>query len=232
MSKLNMFFSFLFFLFFSVACSFPQNPNIYAKVYAPRPVEKIITFISPDMDPHDIVKIHNSISAWQYSVGDSGIIEILDPLPGKLSDIDDYISLCTNGNEKLIFIMNSTEEEYVKKINLLFGKILAYTIHLGRYSTCTLETIQFFDIKEINEYHNLDLNVFMVGIHEFGHALGMEHIDNKQSIMHKTYENGLTFLTQYDIEEFCRVYSCTQSEIKKLSYMHISELETNKIKSD
>lgn len=222
MSKLNMFFCLLMVMFFSISCSFPQNPNIHLN-YFPRPTEKVITFISPDMSPENSAKIYSGINLWKYSVNKSGVIDIIDPIPGGIDEVDNYTNLCVTGTEKLVFIMDTVQEDYLKKMNLFFGGILAYTQHLGKYQNCKIELIQFFDVDEINKTYNLNIDVMLVTIHEFGHALGMEHIDNQKSIMYKTFSDGLTFLTQYDIEEFCRVFKCTQQELDKIAYMHITK---------
>jgi predicted Zn-dependent protease len=175
------------------------------------------------MTPENYRKIHASVMAWGYSVNKSGIVDIVEPIPGNVAEIDNYTNICVNGNEKLVFFLDTIEEEYMQKLNLLFGGILAFTQHVGKYQNCTIEMIQFFDIDEINKYHNLEIDTYLVAIHEFGHALGMQHIDNDKSIMYKTIGDGLTFLTQHDIDEFCFVFKCTYQERNRIGYMHIPE---------
>jgi len=47
--------------------------------------------------------------------------------------------------------------------------------------------------------------------HELGHALGLPHIDKKNTVMYPYYEKISSHITQSDIELFCEEYQCNAS---------------------
>jgi len=48
----------------------------------------------------------------------------------------------------------------------------------------------------------------VIASHEFGHALGLDHIDDKSSVMSEYYNNTVRCLSQHDLAEFCKKYGC------------------------
>lgn len=54
-------------------------------------------------------------------------------------------------------------------------------------------------------------------IHEFGHALSLQHIDDKNSVMYLFLEEQITCITKADAQEFCKVYLCKLEDLKYCS---------------
>lgn len=48
----------------------------------------------------------------------------------------------------------------------------------------------------------------IVAAHEFGHALGLQHVDDKSSVMSRFYKTSTRCLTQHDLWVFCDRYTC------------------------
>lgn len=44
--------------------------------------------------------------------------------------------------------------------------------------------------------------------HEFGHALGLDHIEDKASMMSKFYRTSTKCITVHDLQEFCKKHGC------------------------
>ena len=48
----------------------------------------------------------------------------------------------------------------------------------------------------------------IIAAHEFGHALGLDHIDDKASTMSEFYNTSVKCLTVADLQAFCKKHNC------------------------
>ena len=48
----------------------------------------------------------------------------------------------------------------------------------------------------------------LVSAHEFGHALGVEHVDDKKSLMSEDFDSSVRCLSDHDVESFCESRGC------------------------
>jgi hypothetical protein len=48
----------------------------------------------------------------------------------------------------------------------------------------------------------------IVAAHEFGHAIGLDHIDDKRSVLSEFYSKETKCLTVHDLQEFCKKHHC------------------------
>lgn len=51
----------------------------------------------------------------------------------------------------------------------------------------------------------------LIGAHEFGHALGLNHVKDKRSVMSEVYDGKTTCLSRDDLVEFCNKFGCDAS---------------------
>lgn len=48
----------------------------------------------------------------------------------------------------------------------------------------------------------------IVSSHEFGHAIGLPHIKDEDSVMSEYIKTTTSGITEYDLQEICKVYNC------------------------
>lgn len=53
----------------------------------------------------------------------------------------------------------------------------------------------------------------MIAAHEFGHAIGLKHVNDNRSVMSEFYAPSVNCLTVHDIEEFCLKHNCDVDDI-------------------
>lgn len=108
----------------------------------------------------------------------------------------------------LVDSVNSTATLLNKLINTLNLKIDNYNI-VGTSNGQQFNEGEYISdgrIATINIYQfNNKTELISVLAHEFGHALGMEHVDNRQAIMYYLNESGGEKLTEDDLNELSRV---------------------------
>lgn len=51
----------------------------------------------------------------------------------------------------------------------------------------------------------------IIAAHEFGHAIGLDHIGDKASTMSEFYNTATKCLTEHDLAEFCKKHGCSTS---------------------
>ncbi len=54
----------------------------------------------------------------------------------------------------------------------------------------------------------------IIAAHEFGHALGLSHVEDKASVMSQFYRTSIMCLTAGDLREFCDRYMCIDDDIE------------------
>jgi hypothetical protein len=58
-------------------------------------------------------------------------------------------------------------------------------------------------------------NYKTVVMHELGHHQSLRHTNIMDSIMYPSVDMGSNHITNYDLENFCRLYSCDAKELEK-----------------
>jgi len=54
----------------------------------------------------------------------------------------------------------------------------------------------------------------MIAAHEFGHALGINHVDDTKSVMSELFDSTVRCLTSHDIRAFCNRHGCNFHRMK------------------
>lgn len=182
---------------------------------------EVVFMFSQMFDMNEIENLISSIEDWKAAVpndivsfnGDSILYEELHP--------DDLKTLCNQDKSIILINVNKIIHDglnFVEKITYL--NILGLTVFVGQIDNCIIQNV-YLNYYEFIET-KLNFNKNTVFSHEIGHAIGLSHIEDQNSIMSEFYSQNAFFFTQHDIKEFCKVYSCSK-DMKKFTYFHIPE---------
>ncbi len=126
-------------------------------------------------------------------------------------DLNNQVVLINKESE----ILNALVDSINSTASLLNKLINTLNLKIDNYNTVGASNGQQFNEGEyISDGRTATINIYQfnnktelisVLAHEFGHALGMEHVDNRKAIMYYLNESGGEKLTEEDIAELNRV---------------------------
>lgn len=167
-----------------------------------KPIIDVHVYIAPEFTERERDNIINGILMWERAT--NGLIvwhlfpyDPKSPPPPPLGRLDD-------GSEQrsVLFRRALSSDGWIKKwdddhkqrtlLGLYHGDSMSELAWLwlieNRLATPAAETI--------------------IAAHEFGHAIGLDHIEDKASTMSELYNSSVKCLTAYDLQEFCKKHGC------------------------
>ena len=65
----------------------------------------------------------------------------------------------------------------------------------------------------VEDRFRTDNDEIIIAAHEFGHALGISHVEDFKSVMSELYLPNIECLTLSDLQAFCDLYGCRSSDV-------------------
>ena len=178
--------------------------------------QEFIFYVSTDFNEFEFKDIFLAIKGWNYFLNSHPNLKFGENIEIFSNfDYEFHKNNCDNKNLNIIKIEKYVIDYY--DVSSMFGNInlLGYTEPQQKIGDCKLRNIFLIDYG-----FDSDLKLNNVVMHEIGHAIGLDHIKNNDSIMSEFYSPNTTFFTQHDVEEYCKHYYCDN---KIMNYLHITE---------
>lgn len=184
-------------------CS-PVTINLPPRVYhAGQPVIDVRVYITDhEFSDHERANIVNGILMWERATG--GLLTWHLFAYDETYDLPDPGGYQLDGSEQRVVLFRravSTDAWVVswdkKNKNTLLGMQTGNPL---------VEVGSAWLIEDRLRTPNAEA---IIAAHEFGHALGLDHVADKMSVMSQYIDvKKVTGLTEHDLEEFCHVYGC------------------------
>lgn len=183
-----------------IACCIPVNAINDNVVVEERPIVDVIVYVSNDFSEIEQRNIIEGITLWETS------------LAGKLKL---YFRSCS-GNQRVALHGHSQSNGHQTRV-VIFKRISGETSTVKQWD---IEHKKFLagllvgnSLKQADAWLMYDRmtppTMKIIAAHEFGHALGIEHISDPASIMSEYVQvDKIKSLTEYDINAFCIEYKC------------------------
>lgn len=162
------------------------------------PIIDVTVFISPDFGERERDNIINGILMWERAT--NGLITWkLQPFnPNITPNIGEKNGV---SHRAVLFKRATSQDEWVKKWDAEHSKTLLGLCHGDGNS----ELVWLWLVEDRLSNSRAET---IIAAHEFGHALGLDHIKDKASVMSEYYNRKVTCLTNADLEEFCDKHKC------------------------
>lgn len=164
-----------------------------------------VVYIENTFTPTEENYILNGVKEWECATG--GMIRVRFVLHFSISD---YTSI-SDPRHAIIFVKSNSNVEIIKQSDRDRQKdpnVIRFTVGLYEKGSGAI-TDQIFLVE------NMLSNQTYKGVveHEFGHALGLAHNSNANSIMFPHIDGAAHNLTTNDLNEFCSLYNCKDAFI-------------------
>lgn len=178
-----------------------NNPSLVQKLEV-----QSYVIIGDDFSIEQRTNIIKGLNFW--TVASNGLVKI-DVVPTTWKSISGNIGKSQNlstCNLVVVFNLGLPTDQIVidtGKDDIVLG--------ITHRRPCSYTTIWLYE-PELNTTRSWEVTT----AHEFGHALGLTHINDNRSIMNEFYSDHkvLGCLTENDMKEFCREYDCKVENMK------------------
>lgn len=182
-----------------IACCIPVNA-LYNGNVEERTIVDVIVYVSDDFSEIEQKNIIEGITLWETS------------LAGKLKL---HFKSCPS-NQQVVLYGNSQSNGRSTRV-VIFRRISGQTSIVKQWD---IEHRKFLagllvgnSLKQADAWLMYDRmtppTMKIIAAHEFGHALGIEHIPDTMSVMSEYVQvDRVKSLTEYDINAFCIEYKC------------------------
>lgn len=183
----------LVFVFFFL---FTDNP-LRKKIFGPTEIHKTV-YVSNSFDEYDFRLIKEAADEWEKETHGIATIEVV-------RGYDDFLfNSIEHDQSSMVMMRASIWNSVITSLDArLHTTILGY--FFDKVGTQTIIVVPSRMLGE--DYYR------GVIIHEMGHALALDHIDEDNTIMVSTMDRSSYHLSKIDIDWFCRVYYCDASKL-------------------
>lgn len=167
----------------------------------------VVVMISEDFSETDVLAIHEGIKMWERSARGLLTWEVKELT---WDNIEEAKGAKRHGRcqDLVVFELALGDSDRVKKHDA--DPDVKRTLGIGRHVECGISRA-WLVVERIHEWRTLKL----VAAHEFGHAIGLDHVDEKGSIMYKSVGEGTRDCpSKGDAEEFCDRFDCNVGETR------------------
>lgn len=168
-----------------------------------RPIVDVRVYVGPEFTERERANIVNGILMWERSTNGLVVWHMLPydpknppPPPGGRHH---------DGTEErsVLFRRAVSTDEWVVKWD---AEHAPKKTLLGLCQGNSLKEVTWLWLVE-NRLTSADSET-IIAAHEFGHAIGLDHIEHKASVMSEFYNTTTKCLSQADMEEFCKKHGC------------------------
>jgi len=167
-----------------------------------RPIVDVHVYVAPEFTERERVNIINGILMWERATSGLVVWHMLPydpahpppPPRGKHDGIEERSVLFRRAVSEDPWVVKWDADHAPKKtlFGLCQGNSLKELTWLwlveNRLTTPEAETI--------------------IAAHEFGHAIGLDHVEHKDSVMSEFYNTATKCLSPDDLNEFCKKHGC------------------------
>lgn len=167
-----------------------------------RAIIDVHVYVSPEFTPEERDNIVNGILMWERAT--NGLI-VWHLLPFDPKKPPPKPAGCCDGVEQrsVMFRRAVSGDEWVQKWD---AEHKPKTL-LGLCQGNSLEETAWLWLVE--NRLNTPESESIIAAHELGHALGLDHIDDKDSVMSEFFRTSTRCLTAHDLKAFCDKHGCS-----------------------
>lgn len=166
-----------------------------------RPIVDVRVYIAADFTERERANIVNGIMMWERATNGLVVWQLLpyDPAhpPKKPAGVHDGVE-----ERSVLFRRATSDDEWVKKWD---AEHKPKTL-LGLCQGDSLKELTWLWLVE--NRLSTPLAETIIASHEFGHAIGLDHIEDKASVMSEYHNPNVKCLTAHDLSEFCKKHHC------------------------
>lgn len=166
-----------------------------------RAIIDVHVYVAPDFTERERANIVNGILMWERATSGLVVWHLIaydpsHPPPSPDGRVDGV------EHRSVLFRRASSGDEWVKKWDADNKKTL-----LGLCQGNSLKELTWLWLVE--NRLTTETAETIIAAHEFGHAIGLDHIDDKASTMSEYYNTAVKCLTEHDLQEFCKKHGCS-----------------------
>lgn len=165
-------------------------------------------YVSSEFTVHELANIVNGIVMWERATAGTMTWTVRVLPPDQLPDEQPRVK--PDGTQRLVVMFHKAHSsaDWVKSWDnskMLKGQLLGLCV--GSHLVDRMSTWLVMD-RLTDERSQI-----WTSAHEFGHALGLSHVNDGVSLMSPFYSWKIDQQTGHDMVEFCKVWGCDVSQI-------------------
>lgn len=169
-----------------------------------KPVIDVHVYIEPEFSERERAHIINGILMWERATGGLVVWHLFSY--NKDNPIPPPRGTCNGVQERTVLFRRAvSSDEWVQRWDAA-QQPKKYLLGLCQ-GNALLEVTWLWLIED---RLSTSRSQTVIASHEFGHALGLNHVSDKESVMSE-FSNNTNCLTNHDLHEFCRHHHCLDS---------------------
>lgn len=194
-----------------MACWPAEMPGYYpAQTPVGDPQVYAALMFDEDFTVRERVLIMEGVEQWAEASNGRIIYEVIDHTPEAASELMGthvgWVDRCIDVIEVTSVLSNDPRVVAHDE-----PKTTTKTLGFARHSKCSISSIWL-----VSDRLNGDRAWRWVAAHEFGHAIGLDHVKNRRAVLYRTFTDiSSDCITRWDIEELCDDIVC---DLRDTSY--------------
>ena len=186
----------------AVACT-REPPGIHAPGVQRTTHPEVLAFVTVDdlFTSYDARAIVRGVTAWDRASNGHVVVNVVP----SFDDVRRYVGIA-NGDRCIDVIsvnLVTSLDRFVRYKDDLHPQSI--TLGFARYDRCSVSNVWLV----VDRLYDDDI-LSWVAMHEFGHAIGLNHTRDKDTVMFKTYlrSSSSRCLTRPDMDALCDMIGC------------------------